>query len=143
VHGRRCARPFRRNNFLSSALLLHRLRVLARRAVKDVDLGHVFEIEAAYETHCTAAVRALWRGIASGHGQAAVGMVGQGIAMVLSFSRHPPARAQCSRPCLQTHIRRLGTTRRFGCGDQENAQTILARSDPHHTAHTHALLLYS
>jgi hypothetical protein len=55
--------------FLSSALLLHRLRVLATRAVEDVNLGHVFKIEAAYQTHHTVAVTARWRVSEGGHGQ--------------------------------------------------------------------------
>jgi hypothetical protein len=44
--------------FLSSALLLHRFRELATRAVEDVNLGHVFEIELVYQIHCAATVRA-------------------------------------------------------------------------------------
>jgi len=43
---------------LSSALLLHRLRVLATRAVEDVNLRHVFEIGVASQTHRPIAVRA-------------------------------------------------------------------------------------
>jgi hypothetical protein len=44
--------------FLSRALLLHRLCQLATRAVEDVDLGHVFEVELMYQTHRAVAVRA-------------------------------------------------------------------------------------
>jgi hypothetical protein len=56
---------------------------------------------------------------------------------------HPPARARSSRRYLRTHIRRLRTTRRFGCDGPENAQTIPARSDPHRTARTGLRMLYS
>jgi len=42
---------------LSSALLLHGFRELARRAVEDVNLGHVSQIELMDQTHRPAAVR--------------------------------------------------------------------------------------
>ncbi len=54
-----------------------------------------------------------------------------------------PTRVQRSRPYLQTRIRRLHTTIRFGCGRRENAQTIPARLDSRHTAHTGSLILFS
>jgi len=68
-----------RRCFLSSALLLHRLCVLATRAVEDVNLGHVFEVELMYQTHRAVAVRAFQSGCGCGHGKwlAAQGQVGE------------------------------------------------------------------
>ena len=41
-----------------SWLLLHRLRVLTAQAVKNVNLRHLFEVDAAYQRHGAVAVRA-------------------------------------------------------------------------------------
>jgi hypothetical protein len=53
--------------------LLHRFCQLATRAVEDVNLGHVFEIDLMYQTHRAVAVRARWRRNECGHGQVALG----------------------------------------------------------------------
>ena len=58
-------------------------------------------------------------------------------------TRHPLTRAQTNRLYLQTRIRRPRTTKRFECGDRENAQTTRARSEPHHIARTGSLMFFS
>jgi hypothetical protein len=55
----------------------------------------------------------------------------------------PPTHARTNKRYSHIDIRRLHKTIRFGRGDQENAQNIRARSDPHHIAHTDWLILYT
>jgi hypothetical protein len=51
--------------------LLHRFPELGMRAVEDVNLGQVFQIELVDQIHRAAAVWAGWRGCDFGHGQGA------------------------------------------------------------------------
>ena len=46
---------------------------LAMRAVEDVNLRHVYEIDLMYQTHRAVAVRALQGGCGCGHGEVALG----------------------------------------------------------------------
>jgi hypothetical protein len=53
----------------------------------------------------------------------------------------PPTHARTNKRYSHIDIRRLHKTIRFGRGDQENAQNIPARSDPHHIAQEERVLL--
>jgi hypothetical protein len=129
--------------FVSSALLLHRFRELATRTVEDVNLGHVFEIEPAYQIHCPAAVRTRKGSCDCGHGQLARrgGDKSMNGTVPAKSSLLPPTRGRTNQRYPHIDIRRLHTTIRFGCGGQENAQNIPARSDPHHIAQEERVLL--
>jgi hypothetical protein len=64
--------------FTHSSLLFHRLGVLTMRAVENVNLRHLFQVDAAYQRHGAIAARACYFGcVGCGHGEVAHDEVGR------------------------------------------------------------------